>query len=84
MYPQLGLQIQIRVVTGVRVYALGLVWPLAFPLICLSQVQNVIAFFFILVPWNSRGREPTAIVEVIRWHRCWEVDIYLCVVLGII
>jgi len=46
MYPQLGLQIQIRVVTGVRVYALGLVWPLAFPLICLSQVQSVIAFFY--------------------------------------
>jgi len=46
MYPPPGLQIQIRVITGVRVYALGLVWPLAFHLICLSQVHNAIAFFF--------------------------------------
>lgn len=42
-------------------------------------------FFFVLAPSsNSLGREPTAIVELIRWHRCWEVDIYLCVVSGII
>jgi len=55
MYPQLGLQIQIRVVTGVRVYALGLVWPLAFPPICLSQVQNVIAFFLFWFPGIHGG-----------------------------